>query len=70
MRLSDSLKIDKTVVSIGLLADQGNDREFWVKKTPSERLQALEVMRQVMYGYDPSTARLQRAFTISERKES
>lgn len=68
MRMIDKLQMDKTVFSIGTLEEQGNDREYWASKTPSERLQALEIMRQVMYGYDPTTTRLQRVFTIAERQ--
>ena len=63
----DRLRMDKTVVSIGTLEEQGDDQEYWVSKTPSERLEALEIMRQIMYGYDPATARLQMVFTISKQ---
>lgn len=67
MSLINTLKMDKTVFSIGALEDQGDDREYWASKTPAERLQALEYMRQVMYDYDPNTTRLQRVFTIAQR---
>lgn len=69
MGLIDSLRMDKTVFSIGTLEEQGDDREYWASKTPAERLQALEFMRQVMYGYDPDTTRLQRIFTIAHRPQ-
>ena len=61
--------MDKTVFSIGTLEEQGDDREYWASKTPAERLQAVEFMRQVMYGYDPATERLQRVFTIAQQPE-
>ena len=35
------------------------DRVFWHSKTPKERLAAAEQLRQIAYGYDPSTARIQ-----------
>jgi hypothetical protein len=35
------------------------DRVFWHSKTPAERLAAAEKLRQVAYGYDGSTARIQ-----------
>jgi len=66
MSLINKLRMDKTVFSIGTLEEQGDDREYWASKTPEERLQALEFMRQVMYGYDPDTPRLQRVFTIAK----
>jgi hypothetical protein len=35
------------------------DRVFWHSKTPAERLAAAEQLRQVAYGYDAFTARIQ-----------
>jgi len=69
MSLINTLRMDKTVFSIGTLEEQGDDREYWALRTPAERLQALEYMRQVMYGYDPDTTRLQRVFTIAQRAQ-
>ena len=68
MRMIDNLRMDRTAFSIGSLEEQGDDREYWASKTPAERLEALEIMRQIMYGYDPTTTRLQRVFTIAERR--
>lgn len=46
---------------------EGDDQKtFWALKTPQERLEALETMRQIAYGYDPVTTRLQRIFEIIE----
>ncbi len=35
------------------------DRTYWHSKTPAERLAAAEQLRQVAYGYDPITDRIQ-----------
>ena len=35
------------------------DRLFWHSRTPAERLAAAEQLRQVAYGYDASSARIQ-----------
>ena len=35
------------------------DRLYWHSKTPAERLAAAEQLRQVAYGYDAATARIQ-----------
>ena len=35
------------------------DRLFWHSKTPAERLAAAEQLRQIAYGYDAATARIQ-----------
>ena len=69
MSLISTSKMDKTVSSIGSLCEQGDDKEYWASQTPAARLQALEFMRQVMFGYDPITTRLQRVLTIAERPQ-
>jgi hypothetical protein len=35
------------------------DRVFWHSKTPEERLAAAERLRQIAYGHDAATARIQ-----------
>ena len=41
-------------------------RGWQLETVDALRLAALEFMRQVMYGYDPTTARLQRVLTTAE----
>ena len=60
-------KLDKTVIRITSLADPSGEKEYWLAKSPAERLQALETMRQIVYGYDPLTTRLQRFLKITQR---
>ena len=64
----DSLRMDKSVFSVGSLFDESDELEYWLSKTPQERLEAQELMRQIAYGYDPSTARLQRLLEITQRQ--
>ena len=59
-------RMDKTVFSVTTLSEKSGDREYWLSKTPQERLAALELMRQINYGYDPATSRLQRVLEIVE----
>lgn len=68
----DLLKIDKKVYSIIQLHENDNnsDVEYWLTRTPQERIQAVEYLRQLMYGYDPATERLQRFFETAEFKTS
>ena len=63
----NQIKMDKTTFSVTTLSEKSNDKEYWLSKTPQERLQALEMMRQINYGYDPATTRLQRVLEIVER---
>jgi hypothetical protein len=60
------LKMDKTHFSVVSLFDTTDEKEYWLTKTPEERLQAMEFMRQIIYGYHPLTTRLQRVFTVAQ----
>ncbi len=63
----DSLKIDRKALSVGSVLAPSDEKAYWLSKTPYERLQAGELMRQIAYGYDPSTTRLQRVLEIAQR---
>ncbi len=61
-------KLDRTAFSVVSLEEADNDEmSYWLSKTPYERLDALETLRQIFYGYDPSTVRLQRVLEVTER---
>ncbi len=66
----DSVKIDRKAFSVGSLLEPSDEKAYWLSKSPHERLQAAELMRQVVYGYDPSTTRLQRVLEIAQRSPS
>ncbi|MCL5280854.1 MAG: hypothetical protein M1376_13220 [Planctomycetes bacterium] len=63
----DSVKIDRKALSVGSVREPSDEKAYWLSKTPQERLQAAELMRQIVYGYDPSTTRLQRILEIAQR---
>ena len=58
------IKMDKTAFSVTTLSEKSNDKEYWLSKTPQERMQALEMMRQINYDYDPATARMEKVLEI------
>ena len=61
-------KLDKTAFSIiSLDQNEEDEKVYWLSKTPYERLDAVETMRQIIYGYDPTTTRLQRVFEVTQR---
>jgi hypothetical protein len=61
-------KLDRTAFSVVSLEEADEDEmEYWLSKTPYERLEALEILRQIFYGYNPSTSRLQRILEVTER---
>ena len=54
-------KVDRHAFSVVSLDEQEEDeKRYWRSKTPHERLEAVELTRQLLYGYDPATTRLQR----------
>ena len=67
MTVTQFPKMDKTAFTIASLFDPSDEKQYWLSKTPAERLEALETMRQIIYGYDPNTTRLQRVLEIAER---
>lgn len=60
----DSLRVDRTRFEVCSLSELTDDREYWRSKTPAERLEALEIMRQIAYGYDPATARIEKVLEV------
>jgi hypothetical protein len=52
-------RLDKPRLSVAATTDPSDEKSFWLSKTPLERLEALEFLRQTVYGYDPAATRLQ-----------
>jgi hypothetical protein len=57
-------KLDRTHFSVAKLSDS-DEKAYWLSKSPAERLEAVELMRQMIYGYDPTRTRLQRVLTVA-----
>ncbi len=70
MNTIDTFKIDKGALSVISLSEESDDKEYWHAKTPQERLEAVELMRQINYGYDPTTVRLQRVLEVAQLTSS
>lgn len=70
MDILDSLRIDRSAFKITSLFDESDEMDYWLAKTPYERLEAVEIMRQIIYGYDPSSTRLQRLLTVTQLTSS
>ncbi|WP_071889595.1 hypothetical protein [Haliscomenobacter hydrossis] len=61
-------QIDLSVVKVGTLdQDPLEETLYWLTKTPQERLAAVELLRMRLAGYDNTTSRLQRFFTVTVR---
>ena len=64
--MPETFSMDKDVLSVTFLSDDSDEQAYWHAKTPQERLEAVELMRQINYGYDPATARLQRILEVAQ----
>ena len=65
-----TMRMDRRLTGVRSLDEECDDRAFWHSQTPEQRLLAAELMRQIVYGYNPATDRLQRVFRIVELGES
>ena len=63
----ESIRLDKTAFSVVSLYAESDEKEFWRTQTPTTRLEALELMRQVVYGYNPISDRLERVLEVVKR---
>jgi len=61
--------MDKTILEITSLRDD-EGQNYWGKKSYLERIEGLEQLRKIIFGYDPSTTRLQRTLTITKLKKN
>jgi hypothetical protein len=61
-------KIDRTAFSVVSSFEEADkqDKEYWLSRTPYERLQYMELLRRINYGAIAAT-RLQRVLEIAER---
>jgi hypothetical protein len=65
-QILNTVRIDREAFSICSLEDDSDEKEYWLSKSPIDRIYSVEILRQIMYGYDPLTARLQRFFEVTE----
>ncbi len=69
--MSDTLlnkaRVDRNAFRVVSLEEADReDAEYWRSQTPGERFAALELSRQINYGYDPTARGLSRFFEVVE----
>ncbi|HID31579.1 MAG TPA: hypothetical protein EYP19_16475 [Desulfobacterales bacterium] len=70
MNAIDTLKMDKIAFSGVSLLDESDEKAYWLSKTPHERWETMELMRQITYGDDPTSTKLQRVLEIAKLTSS
>lgn len=64
MALFDEMRMDRTVMSVVTTETPSDANAYWQTRSIAERLEALELTRQVFNGYDPDTTRMERVLTV------
>jgi hypothetical protein len=59
-------RMDKSAFSVASLAQADDELDYWLTRTPLERLRAVELIRQALYGYTGPAPRLQRVLTVTQ----
>jgi len=62
-----TVRLDKTKFEVFSSFEEADaaDRAYWLSRTPQERSEALELMRQSTYGYDAQSApRIQKVIEV------
>jgi hypothetical protein len=66
MKHDAEFKMDKSAFSVVQLNDADDELSYWLTRTPLERLHAIELIRQTLYGYSYPAPRLQRVLTVAQ----
>jgi hypothetical protein len=69
--MQDGAKLDRAAFSVTKLGTHDRtDLEFWLRRSPAERIAAVETPRRAMYGNDVTNQRLQRILEVVELRRS
>ncbi len=66
--LLKSYKLNKKIIEVVSLTAPTNDDAYWATQSISARLRAVELMRQINYGINATSGRLQRVLEIAQRE--
>jgi hypothetical protein len=65
--LFNEARVDRRAFSVTTFAEaEQSDLQYWRSRSLDERLAALELSRQIAYGYDPTARGLSRFFEVVE----
>jgi type II secretory pathway pseudopilin PulG len=66
--VTKNLRIDRRTLEVTTHSQaEQNDRQYWFSRTPIERLQHVEALRELNYGPDVLNQRLQKVLAVLER---
>lgn len=62
---NEFLRLDRSRIVIGTVQDEDPDRDYWLMRTPAERIAALEACREAFYGSDAVRGRVARVLEVA-----
>jgi hypothetical protein len=65
----DEFGLDRGHFSVARLTDPDDAPGYWLPRPVEERLQALEVLRRIFYGYAGAGAGLQRVLEVAKLEQ-
>ena len=70
MEIESPNTLDKTALSVSTLEEADKlDDYYWFSRTPAERLEYMEWLRQINHGVNAASARLQRVLEVVKCEE-
>jgi hypothetical protein len=66
--MARAIKLNKEAFTVSEQFDASDERAYWHSRTPQERIEHIQLLRQINYGHSASE-RLQRFFEIAEQTE-
>ena len=60
----DEFRMDKVAFAVETLGHEPNDLAYWLSRPVEDRWAALEYLRMTNYGYDPTSAKVERVIEI------
>jgi len=64
MEESSEMRLDKTKLSVSNLFDNSDEKEYWLSRTPQERLLHTERLRRICYGKEATKQMDKKVFEI------
>ena len=59
-------RINKGVLMVSILGDDSEEKQYWLSRSLSDRFNAIEYNRRMVYGINRTSSRLQRFLEIAE----
>ena len=57
-------KLDKSVLTVAPLAQSDDQKNYWLKRSHAERMNAIEINRRLIYGKDRATSRIEKTIEV------